>query len=437
MPAMSAILRRLAAIAVALLTLAIVAVLALRSLGVPVALGPLSSATPAAATPSPSPSASGSVDPLAAFAAIEAQVVDLRDLPPADIGPADIITRAELADELAEELDATWSEEQLAADNLTLRALGLLSADQDVRALTEQLYAGQVLGFYDFEEKRMVVVSDAGLTAEAKVTYAHEYTHALQDAAFDTAAAHDALSEEDDAALARLALEEGDATFAMFQWAIGNLADEELVGIGSTPVPDMRGIPAWMVAQLEFPYLAGATFVTQLWASGGWDAVNAAYDEPPTSSEQVLHPEKYLAGEEPLEVAGVDLAGGLGAGWAELESTTVGEAMVGIWLEYLGVSEQASSDAALGWGGDRLVVASGPQDAWTLAWSLAWDAAPQAEEFAEAYAGMTPPAGMARRLVRVSDTETLVVHASSTAVLDDALAVAAVAAGEATSTSAR
>ena len=71
--------------------------------------------------------------------------------------------------------------------------MGLLTEDQDIRELTEQLYAGQVLGFYDFEDQRMVVVTDAGLTAEAQITYAHEFTHAMQDAAFDTGAAHDAV----------------------------------------------------------------------------------------------------------------------------------------------------------------------------------------------------------------------------------------------------
>ena len=94
----------------------------------------------------------------------------------------------------------------------------------------------------------------------------------------------------------------------------------------------MSGIPDWMVQQLEFPYLAGSTWVSGLWASGGWDAVDAAYDQPPASTEQVLHPEKYISGEQPAEVADPDVAAVMGSGWTAVESSTVGEAMLGIWL---------------------------------------------------------------------------------------------------------
>jgi hypothetical protein len=264
----------------------------------------------------------------------------------------------------------------------------------------------------------MVVVTDVGLTAEAQITYAHEFTHAMQDAAFDTGAAHEAVAEDDDAALARLALEEGDGTVAMFQWAFGNLAPDELAGIGATPLPDMSSIPDWMVKQLEFPYLTGSTWVAGLWSSGGWDAVNAAYDQPPASTEQVLHPEKYVSDEQPADVADPDVATAMGSGWEPVESSTVGEAMLGIWLAALGVSQADADVAAAGWGGDRLSVAAGPDGEWAMGWRIGWDTPAEAGEFDEAHGEMTATLPFPTRAIRASNGDTLILHASTEAVMD-------------------
>jgi hypothetical protein len=180
----------------------------------------------------------------------------------------------------------------------------------------------------------------------------------------------------------------------------------------------MSSIPDWMVQQLEFPYLAGSTWVSSLWASGGWDAVDAAYDQPPASTEQVLHPEKYVAGEQPAEVADPDVAALMGSGWSSVESSTVGEAMLGIWLGAMGVPQSDGDVAAAGWGGDRLSVASGPNGEWGMAWRIAWDAGADGDEFDQAYAKTTADLPFPTRSVRSSNGDTLILHASSAAVLD-------------------
>jgi hypothetical protein len=416
---MTTLPRRLVALATVLLAFAMAAVLAIGATGARVGAKPSSSPTASGEmSASARPSPSGSEDELAVFAKIERQVSAMRQLPPADIGPPDVISRAQLAKELDRIFDETWSPKQRAADNLTLRAMGLLSRSQDIRELTESLYSDQVLGFYDFDTKRMVVVSDAGLTAEAKITYAHEFTHAMQDAAFDTGKARDTDSQEDDASLARLALEEGDASVAMVRWAFGgNLSSDELAEIGSTPVPDMSGIPDWMVQQLTFPYETGAGFVAQLFARGGWEMVNAAYSHPPASTEQVMHVDKFLGGEKPIVVKEDPLATELGAGWSDVESTTVGEAMVGIWLQQLGVRTAEAAEAAAGWGGDRLAVARGPNGSWAMSWQLTWDKAADAAEFMKAHDDIGSAFPFSSDIERLDKRTTLVLHASSPALL--------------------
>ena len=417
---MSALARRLAAIAVLLLSLAMVAVLALRGMGFEIALGPLPRPTPILPSPSASASAvpSGTLDPATEMAAIEGQVRQLRGLPDPSIGPARVVPRAELSGLLISIFDRDWPSDRLAAENLVLRGLGLLTADQEIRRLTELLYADQVLGFYDPTDRRMVVVSDAGLTPEARITYAHEYTHALQEAAFGTAAAREAVVGEDDREAALVALAEGDASTAMVLWAIGRLTPDELLRISQTPIPATTGIPAWMVRQLEMPYLAGAEFVARLYASGGWDAVDAAYADPPASTEQILHPDKYLAREMPQVVEPPRIVAALGAGWTERKETTLGEAWIAIWLSGIGADRAAADVAAAGWGGDRIVMASGPDGAWALAWRLSWNAPAEAREFATAYMAASVRFAFASRLLTVSDTETVVLHASSAALLD-------------------
>ncbi len=420
---MSPLTRRVAAIVVVILLLAGVAIVTARAMGVPVAIGPLASST-IEPLPTPTTSASGnagpsaSADPVTTFAAIEGQVRAIRLLPAPDIGAAELINRDQLQTELRAMFDAHYPQARRDADNLALRALGLLAAGQDVAALQLKLLGDQVIGFYDDMRQRMVVVSDAGVTPQARITYAHEYTHALQDGAFGLDKLQTDAVGEDDRDLACIGLIEGDASLTMVLWAIQHMDPADLGSITQTPVPDMSGIPDWMVAQLEFPYTSGADFVGSLYASGGFDAVDAAFADPPASTEQVLHPEKYASGETPLTVAPVDLAAALGAGWSNVPPTTMGEAMIAIWLESLGAAHSDATDAGAGWGGDRLSVAGTSGGDYALAWRIAFDATAQAEDFARTYGGIVGGLGFPARLVRTSDTEVLVIHASSTALLD-------------------
>jgi hypothetical protein len=225
--------------------------------------------------------------------------------------------------------------------------------------------------------------------------------------------------------MARLALVEGDATYSMLLWARQHLSVQELLGVAGAPQPDMSGIPAWMLQQLLFSYNEGYTFVSALTAEAGgsFADVDAAFSaRPPASTEQVIHPQKYAADERPMELAHPDPASALGAGWKNVESTTLGEAMIGITLQALGVPASDATAAAADWGGDELTVASGPGGGFALAWRLKWDSAAAASRFASAYASAQKGLAFPSRLVSVGPQEQLVVHASSQATLDKLVA---------------
>lgn len=425
---------RLATVLVALLVVVAVGFLVVRAGGAQVGLGPDATAAPTASSPvSPSgapsgdpsaePSGPAEDDTLAVLEEIEEQVIAIRGLPAADIGPAEIITRAELADELQALFAEDYPPEEQERDNLALRALGLLEPDQDVADLQLELLGDQVLGFYDDTEKRMVVVSDAGLDVEARITYAHEYTHALQDTAFGLDSLQTDAPGEDDRGLARVALIEGDATVTMLAWMFQHLEPQELQDyLFGTEIPDTSGIPSWMVAQLAFPYTDGLFWAQALAGvdptSPDFAAIDAAYGDPPASTEQIVHVDKWEAREAPQVVEVPDLAAALGDGWEEVDETPIGEATIEIMLVHLGVNAPDAEDAAAGWGGDRAVIVRGPDDAFAVAWRLAWDSPADAAAFVDAYQIVVDGLGFPASVTALPNGQVLVAHASDEALLD-------------------
>jgi hypothetical protein len=181
----------------------------------------------------------------------------------------------------------------------------------------------------------------------------------------------------------------------------------------------MNNMPAILQETLLYPYTTGALYVQQAQATGGWDAVNAFFDRMPVSTEQVLHAEKYAAGEQPVDVElPKDLAKDLGAGWSVPLTDTFGELQTGIWLRADGVPRAQADAAATGWGGDRLAVINGPDGAWALAMHTVWDTAEDATEFeAAATTALAKAGGTGQVLPGAGGTTRWVVVGSDDATL--------------------
>jgi hypothetical protein len=222
------------------------------------------------------------------------------------------------------------------------------------------------------------------------VTFAHEFTHALQDQSFDLN--HFDLEEvgEGDRGLAVLSLIEGDATAVMTVWAQQNLSLVELLQLSqeaSDPkaLEILNNLPPIIREGALFPYQQGLTFVLALQAQGGEPAVDDGFDRPPVSTEQVIHFDKYEANEKPAAVT-IDkgIAARMGPGWKESLQDTLGEFQLGVWLG-LGTDQQGLADqAAAGWGGDRVALYEGPNGAWGVLMTSAWDTEHDAREFRDA-----------------------------------------------------
>src|SRR3954468_11506972 len=217
-----------------------------------------------------------------------------------------------------EDLDRSYSAAQRRADEEVLKLLGLIKPSVDLRKVQASVFGDQVAGYYDPRSKRLRIVRGAQTQNRVleETTLAHELTHALEDQRFGLGL--DDTGGSDDAALARLAMVEGSATTVMLEYMQRHFsAGETLGGLVSSLGQDTGDLPPFVQAQLLFPYTAGQRFVEALrrTGAGSWTLLNAAERfRPPASTEQVLHPAKYLAVEQPDRVRS-RAASVLGRGW--------------------------------------------------------------------------------------------------------------------------
>jgi hypothetical protein len=144
----------------------------------------------------------------------------------------------------------------------------------------------------------------------------------------------------------------------------------------------------------------GLGFVQGMQSAGGWQAVDRAFAHPPNSTEQIIHPEKYVAGEAPIPVdLPKDLAARLGTGWKVGLEDTFGEFQMQVWLKQNTTVPAATAiDAAAGWGGDRVALVNGPNGTWGVILRTSWDADADAAAFesvaAPIVAKLANPAGL-------------------------------------------
>jgi hypothetical protein len=377
---------------------------------------PSASAAPSAAL-SPSPSSAGasngSLDAqLSALAdQIVGQVAAIRQLGLESTVTTKALDQAGLEAFLVSSFKKDNPPAEIAAQEGLWKRMGLLPQGASLTALNEQLLGSQVLGLYDPETKALYVVARNGdIGPLERFTMSHELDHALQDQHFDLQKLdHPGVFDQGDRSLAHTSVAEGDASLLMTQWALQNLTPADLGQIvqqSSDPAQQqlLASMPPILAQTLQFPYSTGLTFVTGIYQAGGWKAVDALYANPPASTEQVMHPEKYLAHEAPVPVS-IDpaLAGAMGSGWKVAMQDTMGEFQLGVWLKGTGASDPAAATladaAAAGWGGDRVAYLTGPGGADVAVLKTTWDTPKDTAEFLAAAKALTAGSSSAHLVV--------------------------------------
>jgi hypothetical protein len=313
--------------------------------------------------------------------AVEQQVIKIRGLEfrqPVDYA---VLNRKEIKRTIAQKLADVFSEEEFRHMTDAMAAIGLLPPKYPLREKYIDLLGEQVAAFYDQHQHKLVMYEDATLdNAQNRVVLAHELTHALQDQHFGLKKLPLEIKTNDDRAAAASALVEGDATLVMSEFMLSNLSrqmvKDNLLATFTQNMKQLETAPRFLREMLVFPYLRGQEFCAALFGNGGYEAVSKAYANPPTSTAQILHPQKYLATprEEPIVV---DWRATTVQGEKPIADNVVGEMglriLFGEWLD-----AATGERAAAGWRGDRYLYFAGGE---ALVWKTVWASAGEAAEF--------------------------------------------------------
>lgn len=290
--------------------------------------------------------------------------------------------------------------------NEVWRGAFVVGGETEVSEAMGEVYGDSVIGYYS-DDRIVLVVDDADSFRVDRSTLVHELVHALQDQRFGLGREGETIDER----RAETGLIEGEANYVPtiydercgVEWECLETADRETAELQQRP------FNVGLFVSIYAPYAAGSPFVASLHDTEGWDAVDRAFDERPTSTSQLIRPERYpdvvpetvavkdrsTDGWEPFVIEDED-----GNASAELRTETIGEATLFASLFANGVVarpiDEGADDlgrynysypATEGWAGDAFVAYHDADDRNRTGhvWELAWESEADAVEFADAY----------------------------------------------------
>ncbi|WP_207891188.1 Hvo_1808 family surface protein [Natrarchaeobius oligotrophus] len=318
----------------------------------------------------------------------------------------DVVSRAQYRERRSDSPNASAFENEL------WRGTFLVDGETDPNRAFDELYGDAVAGYYT-SDRVVLVTDDSDRVRVDRRTLVHELTHALQDQRFGLGSEGETIDER----RAENGLIEGEANYVPYlydqrcgeQWQC--VADLEREPDDADELEE-RPFNVGLFLSIFAPYSEGPAFVAHLHETGGWEAVDRAHDERPTSTSQLIHPERY-PDDRPLDVDVPDrssddwtpsVSGGEPTANANGEddprTETVGEATLyaTIWANDVvdrplteGGTELSpynyTSPATTGWAGDSFRVYEDVDDPDRTGhvWKLAWETPDDADAFADAY----------------------------------------------------
>ena len=290
-------------------------------------------------------------------------------------------------------------------------ALFVTGESQDSGSAISDTRSAAVAGFYSPRDDEIKVITDTPESPTINnATLVHELVHALQDQQYDLSKPKYGGDTQDEQ-LAADGLVEGDANYVERRYAQqcgaawNCVATPESAGGGGGG--DGGGPNLGILLTIFQPYSDGPVYISDLVDRGGWATVDEEFEDPPESTEQVIH----RTDDDPVPIEYRDRAEN---GWETFPeqgvegSDTVGEASMYVMFWYQArtagadtVDPRSISDTegpddtynydakpSAGWGNDRLYPyqqGSGSNAEYGYVWVTEWDTEEDAREFRRAY----------------------------------------------------
>ena len=351
------------------------------------------------ARPAPQDPATLEESTRAEIANISTQLAERRDFVKGRPLALKILSPSEYRKALRAQATELHSPQHFSTIGHTYRLFGILpeSFDGDLLDLVVENLAASILGLYSATSQCILiprVFEQVGLNEEQNAAQrleilAHEIHHARQDQRWDLETLIGRGAASHDRRLAASALMEGDAVATAFDWLLGqqgssleewegDLGEQVIHGINLANVMNGSQTGAFQNTEMHaYNYGQGATFVDQLLQEGGWTRVESAFENPPASTEQVLHPEKYRSEPDyPVELP-ITIPQELAAdGWTVQASDVLGELQLQLFFARA-MDEAIALKASMGWDGDRYLLLE-KEGIHALLWVSEWDSSSDA-----------------------------------------------------------
>ncbi len=332
---------------------------------------------------------------------IESQVVRFRGLPVGQPVVKTFAKREEIEKRLLELADEFNPPTQVEQGKKALVKLGLIPQSFALAEFLRRVSLLSTVSFYDPKTKTLYIadsltaLEDGEIKDEIVVSLVVNLVHALQDRHFNLTPYTTKFEGNDDASMARLALILGDALAVLVDYSLSaqllsptELRDVDLsfrLGIESQLGED---VPEALKEINVFPSVSGFKFIRSFRKWNSLKDANRLYADLPRSTEQIMHPEKYIASRDdptvfqlqpPPEV--------LPAPWKSIYADVLGEFSLYLVLNRF-IERQKAEWATQGWDGDHLELFEHPNGNLAFVLRSVWDGEEDANEFAVAYSNV-------------------------------------------------